>query len=250
VLRRSRPRSSYHSAHRPRAAEDGRADGRAGRPRRTVAQDGRSACPGPHGTSPRNTTRSGPQVYLWSAASCVPGGERCAPGGERCAPGANAPGGTPGRAGHRGGRDTGEGVSGNDRDAHTAYPLLAAIRCGGVGICRRPSKPSSPAPRAPPSSSLTSSSPIPVRVRRSSKSKRAGCATPTCTTARAASTTTSPSSWATRPRGSSRRWVRVSPTSRRATSSSSTGVRSAGTAEPATRASRGTASPPTTRPRR
>ncbi len=54
--------------------------------------------------------------------------------------------------------------------------------------------------RARPSRSRRSSSPTRGRARRWSGCRRAGCATPTCTTARAASTTTSRSCSATRPR--------------------------------------------------
>src|SRR3712207_3965027 len=56
-----------------------------------------------------------------------------------------------------------------------------------------------------------------VRVRRWSTCRRAGSATPTCTTARAASTTTSRSCSATRPPAWSPRSVRASPTWRSAT---------------------------------
>ena len=80
--------------------------------------------------------------------------------------------------------------------------------------------------------------------------RRAASATPTCTTARAASTTSSRSCSATRPPGSWSPSARASPRSRPATSWCSTGARSAATAGPAPAASRGTASPPTTRPRR
>jgi hypothetical protein len=66
------------------------------------------------------------------------------------------------------------------------------------------------------------------------RSRPAGCATPTCTTARAASTTTSRSCSATRRRASSRRSAPASPTWRRATSWSSTGAPCAASAGPAT----------------
>ena len=55
-------------------------------------------------------------------------------------------------------------------------------------------------------------SPTRVRARPSSRSRRAACATPTCTTARAASTTTSRSCSATRPPASSSRSAPASPT--------------------------------------
>ena len=64
------------------------------------------------------------------------------------------------------------------------------------------------------SSSSTSSCPTRARARRSWRSRPAGSATPTCTTARAASTTTSRSCSATRRPASSRRSARASPTSR------------------------------------
>ncbi len=53
--------------------------------------------------------------------------------------------------------------------------------------------------------------PDPGRERRWSRSRRAGCATPTCTTARAGSTTSSRSCSDTRRPVSSRRWVTTSP---------------------------------------
>ena len=77
-----------------------------------------------------------------------------------------------------------------------------------------------------------------TRARRSCRSRPAGCATPTCTTARAASTTSSRSCSGTRRPASSRRSARASPTSRPATSSSSTGAPCAASAGPAPRASR------------
>ena len=72
-----------------------------------------------------------------------------------------------------------------------------------------------------------------ARARRWCRSRRAGCATPTCTTARAASTTTSRSCSATRPPAWSRRSARRHRRRARATSSSSTGARCAGSAAPA-----------------
>ena len=57
-----------------------------------------------------------------------------------------------------------------------------------------------------------------ARARRWSRCRRAACATPTCTTGRARSTTTSRSCSATRPRAWSRPSVPTSPRSRRATS--------------------------------
>ena len=93
-------------------------------------------------------------------------------------------------------------------------------------------------------------SPTPAPARPSSRSRRAASATPTCTTARAGSTTSSRSCSATRPPARSRPSARASPRSPRATTSSSTGGPSAGSAGRACAASRGTASPPTTRRRR
>ena len=76
----------------------------------------------------------------------------------------------------------------------------------------RRSRESSRAPRERRSRSSTSSSPTPDRARRSCGSRPAGCATPTCTTARAASTTSSRSCSGTRRPASSRRSARASPT--------------------------------------
>ena len=72
--------------------------------------------------------------------------------------------------------------------------------------------------RARRSSRETSSCPIPARARRGCTCRRAVCATPTCTTARARSTTTSRSCSATRPRASSSRSGPTSRASRPATS--------------------------------
>ena len=60
-------------------------------------------------------------------------------------------------------------------------------------------------PRASRSASRRSTFPTPAPVRHWSRSRRAGSATPTCTTARAGSTTSSRSCSATRPQGWSRR---------------------------------------------
>ena len=85
-------------------------------------------------------------------------------------------------------------------------------------LCRNRFGASSPAPRANPSRSPTSSCPIPDPARPWCGCRRAACAIPTCTTARAGSTTTSRSCSGTRRRASSRRSARASPTSNRASS--------------------------------
>jgi S-(hydroxymethyl)mycothiol dehydrogenase len=81
--------------------------------------------------------------------------------------------------------------------------------------------------RVSPSPSRRSWSPTPDPARRWSPCRRAGSATPTCTTARAASTTSSRSCSVTRPPGVVERSGRASPRSHPATTSSSTGGPSA-----------------------
>ena len=89
-----------------------------------------------------------------------------------------------------------------------------------------------------------------VRAKPWSRCRPAGCATPTCTTARVGSTTTSRSCSATRPPVWSSPSARVSPTSSRATSSSSTGGPCAARAAAACVVGRGCASTRSTPPRR
>ena len=112
-----------------------------------------------------------------------------------------------------------------------------------VGSSRRPSSSRS--------ASRRSSCPTPGRARRWSASRPAACATPTSTTARAASTTTSRSCSATRPPASSRRsGADVTDVAAGRLRRSSTGGPCAARAGLPARASRSTASPRTTPPRR
>ena len=110
------------------------------------------------------------------------------------------PGPGSGCRGHHGDLATASGRIGHSPQTLGELPATRAPArpCDGVSPCHRRSRASSPAARAPRSSSSTSSSRTLVPAKPSSLSRRAGSATPTSTTARAGSTTTSRSCSATR----------------------------------------------------